>query len=338
MSTDWKNLGFEYLDTNGYAIARYRDGKWSAPEFAASTTLEMHVAANCLHYGQACFEGLKAFSHADGSVYLFRPKLNAQRMTRSAERICMVHPPQALFIATCKLAIENNRDFVPPHGTGASLYVRPLLIGTQATIGLSPSQEYVFIVMVTPVGPYYKDGFSPVKALIIDDFDRAAPLGTGQAKVAGNYAAGMKPGLIAKRQGFPIALFTDAREHKYIDEFGTSNFIGITPAREYVTPDSPAILQSITNLTLQDIARSEGLDVHSRQIAVEELADFSEVGACGTAAIITPISSIQRGEQVWTFGASNKVGPVLSMLHEQLQAIQYGEIADPGNWLVPLAD
>lgn len=338
MTTDWKSLGFEYLDTNGYAIARYRDGSWSAPEFLASRSLEMHVAANCLHYGQACFEGLKVFSHADGNAFLFRPQLNAQRMAGSAERVCMVAPPQELFIETCKLAIENNREFVPPYGTGASLYVRPLLIGTQATIGLSPSEEYVFIVMVTPVGAYYKDGFSPVKALVVDDYDRAAPQGTGQAKVAGNYAAGMKPGLIAKQKGFPIALFTDAKEHKYIDEFGTSNFIGITSAREYVTPDSPAILQSITNLTLQAIAESEGYTVQSRPIALEELADFSEVGACGTAAIITPICSIQRDDQEWTFGSANQAGPVLSMLLEKLQAIQYGEIADPDDWLMPLAE
>ena len=292
MEMDWGNLGFEYLDTNGYVAAHYKDGQWSRPEFIAERIMPMHVAANCLHYGQACFEGLKAFSHEDGSIHLFRPEKNAQRMQASAERICMVSPSEELFVEACRLAVINNREFVPPYGTGASLYIRPLLIGTQATIGLSPSNEYLFLVMVTPVGPYYKNGFYPVSALVVEDYDRAAPLGTGQAKVAGNYAAGMRAGMVAKEKGFPIALFTDAAEHKYIDEFGTSNFIGITAAREYVTPQSPSILASITNLTLQSIAESENYSVQCRPVEIAELDKFVEVGACGTAAIITPIGSI----------------------------------------------
>jgi len=338
MSMDWKNLGFRFQETNGYVISRYAQGSWSAPEFVAGGRLDIHVAANCMHYGQACFEGLKAFRHENGKVVMFRPKSSSQRMSDSAERVCMIAPDENLFLNSCSMAIEKNLEFVPPYGTGASLYIRPLLIGTEPTIGLNPANEYAFIVMVTPVGPYYKDGFSPVRALVVDDFDRAAPLGTGRAKVAGNYAAGMKPDMLAKQQGYPIVLFSDAKEHKYIDEFGTSNFVGITSNKEYFTPQSPSILQSITNMTLQHIAQREGYQVQRRPIEMDELSSFSEVGACGTAAIITPICSIKRGNQEWKFGEPDKAGPVLTRLYTQLQAIQYGEVDDPADWLVTVIE
>ncbi len=335
MELDWKSLGFQYLPTNGYVESNYENGSWSAPKFVASQTMEMHVAANVLHYGQACFEGLKAFAHKSGKTFIFRPDKNWERLTRSAQRICMVSPPEELFLESCKICIENNQEYIPPYGTGASLYLRPLLIGTQPTIGLNPSNSYKFLMMVTPVGPYYKTGFLPVKSLIIEDFDRAAPGGTGQAKVAGNYAAGLLPGIHARDKGYPIALFTDAKEHKYIDEFGTSNFVGLTSDKKYITPDSPSILKSITNLTLQEIAVDEGFSIENRPIAIEELDQFEEVGACGTAAIITPIYSIRRGDKEWTFGKPDQAGKYLSLLYEKLQGIQYGEIPDSKGWLFP---
>ena len=334
MELDWKNLGFQYLPTHGHIQCDFVDGKWGKPEFKTEPYLNMHVAANALHYGQAIFEGLKAFRTVDNRVVLFRPDRNAERMRLSAERLVMEAPSEALFIEACKLAIQKNLDFVPPHGTGASLYLRPLVIGTEPTIGIKPSETFSFIVLVTPVGPYYKSGFNPVEALVMQDYDRAAPKGTGRAKTAGNYAASLLPGLIGKKKGFPIILFTDPKEGKYVDEFGTSNFIGITPSGEYKTPESGSILQSITNESLQTLAEEMGLKVVRSPIALDSLGQFSEVGACGTAAVITPIHAIHNGDHVIRFGAADVAGATLTRLYKQLQGIQYGEIPDTHGWLV----
>lgn len=333
MQLDWKNLGFQYLPTHGHIRCDYADGKWGAPEFRTDPGLNLHIAANCLHYGQAVFEGLKAFRTKDGKVALFRPDRNAGRMRLSAERLCMAAPDETLFLRACKLAVEKNLDFVPPHGTGASLYVRPLLIGTEATIGIKASDTYSFIVLVTPVGPYYKDGFHPVEALVMLDYDRAAPKGTGRAKTAGNYAASLLPGLIGKDKGFPIILFADPKENKYVDEFGTSNFIGITPAGEYKTPVSSSTLESITNESLQELAADLGLKIVREPIALDSLDQFAEVGACGTAAVITPIHAVHYGERVFRFGDKDKAGGTLTRLYQTLQGIQYGEITDKHGWL-----
>src|SRR5690606_4717371 len=200
MELDWKNLGFQYLPTHGHARSDFANGAWSAPALHADPHVSLHVAANALHYGQAIFEGLKAFRGKDGRVALFRPDRNAERMRLSAERLVMEAPSEALFVEACKMAVEQNIDFVPPYGTGASLYLRPLLIGTEPTVGIKPSDTYSFIVLVTPVGPYYKGGFDPVEALVMLDYDRAAPRGTGRAKTAGNYAASLLPGLIGKKK------------------------------------------------------------------------------------------------------------------------------------------
>ena len=333
---DWTNLGFQYIPTNCFAQVKYKDGKWGAPELVKEPYLNLHMAANVLHYGQACFEGLKAFETKSGQVALFRPYENATRLEDSAYRICMEAPSQTLFLETCFKVIEANREFVPPYGTGASLYIRPTLIGTEPMMGVSPSDSYTFFVFLIPVGPYYKDGFFPVRSVILDQFDRAAAMGTGRAKVAGNYAASLMPHKEAKKQGFPIVLYTDSVHHKYIDEFGTSNFIGITKDKRYVTPDSPSVLRSITNKSLQVLAEAQGFTVCKQPILVEEVNQFCEVGACGTAAVITPIHSITRGRQVWTFGEADKAGKVLTSLYEQLQGIQYGEVEDKYSWLVYL--
>lgn len=331
---DWKNLGFQYIPTHGYAQSDFVDGKWSPLAIRSEPYMPMHIAANCLHYGQACFEGLKAFTTKAGEVVLFRPDRNADRLRRSADRLCMEAPSEEMFIEACRMAVAANLDFVPPHGTGASLYLRPLLIGTEPTIGIRPSATYSFLVMVTPVGPYYKDGFHPVDALVTEDFDRAAPRGTGKAKMAGNYAASLKPGIEAKKKGYPIVLFTDPKENKYVDEFGTSNFIGITAAGEYKTPDSSSILQSITNESLQVLAKDMGLKVVREPIALDALDQFQEVGACGTAAVITPVHSITWGGRKFIFGRPGVAGETLARLYQALQGIQYGEIPDKHNWLV----
>jgi branched-chain amino acid aminotransferase len=333
---DWRNLAFRYLPTNGYVQYDYAEGDWSGPVIKTDPSVSVHVAANCLHYGQACFEGLKAFQQRDGSVALFRPDRNARRLIQSADRICMVSPPETMFIEACEMAVRINREFVPPYGTGASMYVRPLLIGTEPMVGINQSSTYTFIVLVTPVGPYYKEGFRPVEALVVEGYDRAAPLGTGRAKIAGNYAASLKPGLLAKQQGYPIVLYTDPRENKYIDEFGTSNFIAITHDYEFITPDSPSVLEGITKDSLQVLAGEMGMAVKPRPILLDELDQCAEVGACGTAAVITPIYAITKGQQRWTFGRPDEAGENLQRLYRQLQGIQYGEIEDTHHWLVPI--
>lgn len=335
MDIDWKNLDFAIRPTAGSIRVDYDGEKWSEPQVMREETISLHIGAQALHYGQACFEGLKAFALKDGGVGLFRPEMNARRMLASAERICMTAPPEALFVEACLKAVELNRDYVPPYGTGASLYLRPLLIGTEPMLPVMPSSTFTFIVMVSPVGPYYKNGFSPVDALILEGYDRAAPRGTGQSKVAGNYAASLKSTLEAKARGFPINLYLDAREGKYIDEFGTSNFIAITRDNQYLTPDSPSILPSITNDSLRQLAADMGLSVVQQPIPVDDLGQFVEVGACGTAAIITPIASVTYGQKKITFG-NGAAGPVLTRLYEELQSIQYGEAADRHGWMTLL--
>lgn len=334
MTLDWQHLDFGLVPTAAYVQVDYADGCWQAPVVKTDFTINLHIAANCLHYGQTCFEGLKAFTTRDGRVVIFRPEQNARRMQLSAHRLCMQAPSEELFVDVCRRAVQENLEFVPPYGTGASLYLRPFLIGTEPVMGVKASHTYTFIVLVTPVGPYYKDGFSPVEAVVTDDYDRAAPCGTGRAKAGGNYGASLLPSLLAKKQGYPIVLFTDPREHKYVDEFGTSNFIGITPDGQYKTPDSSSILDSITNNSLQVLARDMGLTVVKAPIPIAELEQFSEVGACGTAAVITPVYAINFADRKLTFGQPDQAGEVLTALYQQLQGIQYGEIADRHHWLV----
>lgn len=333
---DWKNLGFAYLPTHGSVQSDFADGKWGPLTVKKDPYIPMHIAANCLHYGQACFEGLKAFTTKSGRKVLFRPDKNAERMQMSADRICMEAPSTELFVEACRMAANLNADYIPPHGTGASLYLRPLLIGTEPTIGVRASSTFSFIVLVTPVGPYYKDGFSPVEAIVLEDYDRAAPKGTGRAKMAGNYAASLKPGMEAKKLGYPIVLFSDPKENRYVDEFGTSNFLGITADGYYKTPESGSILQSVTNESLMVLAKDMGLRVSREPIALESLGQFTEVGACGTAAVITPVYSIQYRDRKFTFGAKDRAGTTLTSLFQALQGIQYGEVPDRHGWLIPV--
>ena len=331
---DWKNLGFAYMDTNCHIRYVWKDGQWSEGELVKSPYMPIHIAATALHYGQAAFEGLKAFRRKDGKVSLFRPEENAKRMAITARRTCMAEVPEDMFVEACKCVVKANLEFVPPYGTGGSMYVRPLLFGSGAQIGVAPADEYTFLVLVTPVGAYYKGGLQAVKAIVLDDYDRAPPLGTGHVKVAGNYAVSLYPHLKAKHAGYPVELYLDAREHKWIEEFATSNFLAVTKDGVYVTVKSRSILPSITNLTLREIAQDLGIPVEVRPVAFDEVTSFAEVAACGTAVVITPVCQIERAGQVYKTGPETGCGPVLERLYKTVQGIQYGELPDTHGWNV----
>ena len=332
--TDWKNLPFGYLKTDYNIRSYYINGKWGKIEVSDSEYLNIHIAATCLHYGQEAFEGMKAFMGKDGKIRIFRWKDNAKRMIDTAVGIKLAVVPDELFKEAILKAIKLNERFVPPYGYGASLYVRPLLIGTGAEVGVKPAKEYLFLVFVTPVGPYFKEGFGPVDIMICRDFDRAAPLGTGAIKVGGNYAASLTSLEIAHNQGFATALYLDAKEKKYIDEAGPANFFGIKK-NKYVTPKSKSILPSITNMSLMDMAKDMGMTVERRPVEVTELSTFDEVGACGTAAVITPIGKIYdpANNKVYEYCKDGKPGPVSSELYHKLTAIQNGDSADKFGWI-----
>lgn len=331
---DWKNLPFGYQPTDYNVRCYYRNGKWGELEVSSSEYLNIHMAATALHYGQEAFEGMKAYRGKDGRIRLFRWKDNCQRMGRSAEGIFMAQVPEEIFFGAIKKVVLLNAAYVPPHGTGASLYIRPLLFGSGPEVGVKPAREYTFMVFVTPVGPYFKEGFKPVDVLITPEYDRAAPLGTGHLKVGGNYAASLRALNMAHGKGFATALFLDAKEKKYIDEAGPANFFAIKN-NTFITPKSDSILPSITNLSLQAIARHIGMQVEVRPVPIEELKTFEEVGACGTAAVISPIKRIVNditGESC-EYGKDGQPGPVSVRLYEHLLAIQNGDEEDPFNWV-----
>lgn len=331
---DWKSLGFAYVETNCHIQYEWKDGKWDEGKLIESPMIPIHVACVALHYGQSAFEGLKAFCKKDGTISLFRPEENAKRMQNTARRLCMPEVPTDMFLDACQKVVAANREFVPPYGTGGSLYVRPLLFGSGAQIGVAPASEYTFIVLVTPVGPYYTGGLQAVKAIIFDDYDRAAPHGIGHIKAAANYAASLYAHVEAKKAGYPVELYLDAKEHKWIDEFATSNFIAITKDGKYVTTKSPSILPSITNLTLQALAKDLGIPVEVRPVAFEEITNFAEVGSCGTAVVITPVSQVERAGKTYKTGPETGCGPVMEKLYNELRGIQYGEIEDRHGWNV----
>lgn len=333
---DWSSLGFKYMDTNSHIRYVWRNGSWDKGTLVRESSIKLSIAASALHYGQAAFEGMKVFRCKDGKVRAFRPGANAERLIRTARRVCMPPVPQELFMEALKRVVNDNIGFVPPYGSGGSLYVRPLLIGSGAQIGVAPADEYTFLIMVMPVGPYYKGGLKPVRAIILDDWDRAAPHGMGDVKVAGNYAASLYAHEEAKKNGFPVELYLDAKEHRYVEEFATSNFIGIKPDGTYVTPDSPSVLPSVTNNSLKQIAVDMGMPVETRKIPYEELSGFAEIGACGTAVVVTPVSEIVRAGNVIKVPTGDACGPVLERMYKAVQAIQYGEAEDTHNWCVEL--
>ena len=289
------------------------------------------MAATCLHYGQEAFEGLKAYRCPDGKVRVFRPEENAARLQRTCRGIVMAEPPTELFIEMVKKVVSLNEAYIPPYESGATLYLRPLLIGTGAQVGVRPAEEYLFMIFVTPVGPYFKGGFSTNPYVIMRNFDRAAPLGTGTYKVGGNYAASLKANQIAHEKGYASEFYLDCKEKKYVDECGAANFFGIKN-NTYVTPESSSILPSITNKSLMQIAEDLGMKVERRPIPEEELATFEEAGACGTAAVISPISRLDDVEEGKSYNFGEKPGPWSLKLYETLRGIQYGTIEDKHNW------
>lgn len=331
---NWSELPFGYIKTDYNVRCYYRDGKWGELEVSSSEILNIHMAATCLHYGQEAFEGLKAFRGNDGKVRVFRMEENAKRMQSSSQGIKMAEFPIDKFEEAVRKVIKLNERFVPPYGSGASLYIRPLLIGTGAQVGVSPANEYMFLVFVTPVGPYFKSGFKPVPVCIMRGYDRAAPNGTGTIKVGGNYAASLLAGTIAREKGYAAVLYLDPKEKKYLDECGPANFFAIKDG-SYITPVSSSILPSITNKSLIQLAEDMGLKVERRPIPVEELGTFEEAAECGTAAVVTPISRIDDldEDKSFVFSKDGNPGPVCEKLYDKLRAIQCGDEPDPYGWV-----
>ena len=330
---DWGNLSFGYIPTDYNVRCYYRDGKWGEIEVSSSETVNLHIAATALHYGQEIFEGLKAFRGKDGKVRIFRLEENAKRIIESAKGIKMQAIPVELFTEMVKKVVKLNERFVPPYGSGASLYIRPLEIGTSAQVGVKPSAEYLFLILVTPVGPYFKEGFKPTNICIMREFDRVAPKGTGRWKVGGNYAASLEAGEKAHEMGYSAVLYLDPKEKKYIDECGPANFFAIKDGK-YITPASESILPSITNMSLQQLAQDLGVEVERRQIPLEELETIQEAAACGTAAVASPIAEIHdidNGKK-YIISKDGNPGPVTTALYNKLRAIQLGEEEDIHNW------
>ncbi|MFI3249092.1 MAG: branched-chain amino acid aminotransferase [Rikenellaceae bacterium] len=328
---DWNNLPFGYMKCNSNVRIAYKNGAWGSIESHEEDTFPIHIAATCLHYGAEAFEGLKAFRGEDGVVRLFRPYDNARRMNSSARRLCMAELPEDLFVQACEQVVKENIDFVPPYGSGASLYLRPLLIGIDAALGIHPATEFMFIVLVSPVGAYFKGGMTCIDVMIDSEYDRAAPRGTGAVKAGGNYGASLYPGELAHKAGFANVLYLDAAQRKYVEECGAANFFGIKDGR-YITPESVSILPSITNMSLRTIATDLGLKVEQRVVAYEELATFDECGACGTAAVISPIKSIFNPANNDKFEYGDEVGQYSKAMYTKLQDIQYGRAEDPYDW------
>ena len=330
---DWGNLSFGYIPTDYNVRCYYKDGKWGEIEESTSESINIHMASTCLHYGQEIFEGLKAFRGKDGKVRIFRLEENAKRIISSAEGIKMQPIPVELFCEMVKRVVKLNERFVPPYGSGASLYIRPLEIGISAQVGVKPSTEYLFLVLVTPVGPYFKGGFKNTNICIMREFDRVAPKGTGRWKVGGNYAASLEAGEKAHSLGYSAVLYLDPKEKKYIDECGPANFLAIKDGK-YITPASESILPSITNMSLQQIAKDMGIEVERRQIPIEELETIQEAAACGTAAVASPIGEIHDLDldKKYIISKDGEPGPVVTALYNKLRGIQLGEEEDIHGW------
>lgn len=328
---NWGQLPFGYLKTDYNLRCYYRGGKWGEIEVCSSEYISVHMAATSLHYGQESFEGLKAFMGKDGKIRLFRWEENAKRMQNSAKGILMAEPSIELFKKMTMEVIRLNKRFIPPYGTGASLYIRPLLFGSGAQVGVKPANEYMLVFFVTPVGPYFKEGFTPVSMLVTREYDRAAPLGTGRYKVGGNYAASLTSMKKAHDGGYASVLYLDAKEKKYIDECGPANFFAIKD-NTYVTPKSESILPSITNMSLISLAQDMGLKTERRKVALEELETFEEAGACGTAAVISPIKFIYDSDKDITY-KFNSPGKISTKLYHRLMAIQNGDEEDKFGWV-----
>ena len=330
---DWSNLSFGYMKTDYNVRCYYCNGAWGEIEVCSEETIPLHMAATCLHYGQEALAGLKAHRCPDGKVGVFRPDENAARLQSTCRGILMPELPTEKFIEMVEKVVRLNERFIPPYESGATLYVRPLLIGTSAQVGVHPSDEYLFLIFVTPVGPYFKGGFATNPYVIIREYDRSAPLGTGIYKVGGNYAASLKANKMAHDLGYSCEFYLDAKEKKYIDECGAANFFGIKD-NTYVTPKSTSILPSITNKSLMQLAMDLGLKVERRQIPEEELATFEEAGACGTADASAPIVRIDDLEhkKSYVISTDGQPDPISTKLYHMLRDSQDGVLPDTHGW------
>ena len=316
---DWSSLSFGYMPTDYNVRCYYRDGKWGEIEVCSDEYLKLHMAATSLHYGQEAFEGLKAYRCPDGKVRVFRMEENAARLQSTCRGIMMPEVSTELFCEMVKKVVRLNQEWIPTYESGATLYIRPLLIGTSAQVGVHPAKEYLFLIFVTPVGPYFKG------------YDRSAPLGTGKYKVGGNYAASLFANNLAHEKGYACEFYLDAKEKKYMDECGAANFFGIKD-NTYITPKSTSILPSITNKSLMQVAEDLGMKVERRPIPEDELETFEEAGACGTAAVISPISYIDDLDTGKRYDFGPEPGPMSKRLFDTLRGIQYGTIEDKHGW------
>ena len=333
---DYSSLGFKYYPTDYYYIKTYKDGQWTEGKLTKDRFITISMFSQVLHYSQEAFEGLKAYACKDGSINLFRPDMNAKRLQKSCRRLLMPEISEQEFITDLIEVVKANRKHVPPYGSGASLYIRPVMFGIGDNLGVNPASEFMFIVMTSPVGPYFKGALKPVR-MVVSDYDRAAPFGTGDIKTGGNYSASLLPNRLAKQQGFADCIYLDPATHTKIDEVGAANFFGITKNGVYVSPVSSSILPSVTQDSLKFLAMDKlGLKVEERDVFIDKLDEFAEVGACGTAAAVTPIYEIVHKEKVIYLKDSEKVGFVSTQLFKIMNDIQIGDHLNILNWIVKI--
>ena len=331
---NWGELGFGYVKTDYRFVANFKDGKWDEGQLITDENVVINECAGVLQYAQTCFEGLKAYTTEDGKIVCFRPDLNAQRMADSCERLKMPVFPVDKFVEAVEKVVAANADFVPPYGSGATLYLRPYMFGSNAVIGVKPATEYQFRIFATPVGPYFKGGVKPL-TLRISDLDRAAPMGTGHIKAGLNYAMSLYNIVDAHEQGYDENMYVDSATRTHIEETGGANIIFITKDNKVVTPKSNTILPSITRRSLMVVAKEYlGLEVEEREVNVNELSDFAECGLCGTAAVISPVGKVvDHGKEIMFPAGMTEMGPVTKKLYDTLTGIQMGRLPAPEGWI-----
>lgn len=331
---DWSSLGFGYIKTDKRFSAIYRDGEWTEGKLVDDATMHINESAGVLQYAQTCFEGLKAYRTKDDKIVVFRPELNAQRLDDSCERLRIPKLPEGMFLKAVDMLVNANKDWVPPYGSGATLYIRPFIAGTGPVIGVAPAPEYEFRMFCTPVGPYFKGGAKPIK-LLVSDFDRAAPNGTGHIKAGLNYAMSLHASYTAKHAGYAENMYLDAATRTYVEETGGANFLFVTEDDKIVTPKSSSILPSITRRSLMIVAKEYlGMETEERAVPLEEVPTFKECGLCGTAAVISPVGQIDdHGKEIKFPSGMDEMGPVLTKLYNTLTGIQMGNIEDKFGWV-----
>ena len=331
---DWANLGFGYIQTDKRFVANYKDGAWDEGTLTEDPNVVLNECAGVLQYAQTVFEGMKAYRTGDGRVVCFRPDLNASRMADSAKRLEMPPFPEDRFVQAIVDTVKANIDYVPPYGSGATLYIRPYMFGSNPVIGVKPADEYQFRILCTPVGPYFKGGAKPI-TIKVSDFDRAAPHGTGHIKAGLNYAMSLHAIVTAHKEGFDENMYLDAATRTKVEETGGANFIFVTKDGKVVTPKSNSILPSITRRSLMVVAKDIlGLEAEEREVYFDEVKDFAECGLCGTAAVISPVGKINdHGKEICFPSGMEKMGPVIQKLYDTLTGIQMGRIEGPEGWL-----